>query len=364
MKKLLIALTVIMSLMMSSCGRHSAINIDIPELSSGKIYIVYADPDQISSRQQENIAEADIKEGKVELSLDSVTFTKKIKDCTITIVNEERRFACNLPLPIEKGKTIAMTITGIKEYLESKDALRVSYSGSKHAEMFSEFWKSINDSFLEIAKGGDLKSISEKQVSACKDFLKKYPESAYPYTVIIGQISNMSDVDNPLMKYCEELSTQKSDNKWHNFLVTAYKDRMTKEAFAKKMVFAAKDKDGKDFSERDFKGKVTLLHFWAVQSPKCLEVFANIKNIYDKYHSKGLEVVSICIDPKINAWIDWNKTNNISWYNLLGDGTILTQRYSFNDIPFYMLFDKEGQIVSKSNIVESLESGIIQSLEK
>ena len=364
MKKIFIAMTVVMSCIMLSCSRHSSLEIDIPELNSGKVYVVFADPDQINSRQQENLAEADIKQGSLVLDLDSIRFDSKYKDCTISIISDERQFRCNLPLPLEKGKTIKLTITGIKEYLESKEALRVSYSGSKQAEVFSEYWKQVNDSFIELAKGEDYNKICDKWVKLNKDFLKQYPQSAFPYTIIISQIGNIPNLDNPLLKYCEELSTQESKNKWHNYLVEAYKERVRKEVIAKKMVFAAKDMEGRDFSERNFANKLTLLHFWAVQSPKCVDALAKIDAMNKKYGDKGLQIVNISIDPMPNAWIEWSKNNNLPQYNLFADGAIITQRYNFNNIPFYMLFDKQGNLIAKDNVLESLEQNIVSNLDK
>lgn len=363
MQRVYIAICVLFSCVFVSCSKHTEVNVSIPELTDGKVYIVYADPDQIASRQQEDIAEAEIKNGKVSFDLSNLQIKNKTKDCTISILNEEKRFMCTLPLPIEKGKNITLTITGIKEYTAGQSPLTVSYSGSKQAEKFSDFLNSINTELASLYKNPQNTNAYAKIVSLCKNFSNDYPNSAFPYTVIISQINHIEETYNPLLKYCEELSNQKSDNPWHNFLVSKYKEKIMRQAMANQMVFLAKDKDGKEYSERNFEGKITLVHFWSVKSPKCTEVINNLKNIYNKYHSLGLEVVSISIDPVPNEWIKWSKENTLAWSSLIADGNTITNRYNFNDIPYYLLFSKEGKLISKSNIVEDLEQNIKQTLQ-
>ena len=320
MHRIYIAICVLLSCVFVSCSKHTEVNVDIPELTNGKVYIVYADPDQIASRQQEDIAESEIKNGKVSFDLSNLQIKNKTKDCTISILNEEKRFMCTLPLPVEKGKNITLTITGIKEYTAGQSPLSVSYSGSKQAEKFSTFLNGINTELTSLYKNPQSTNAYTNIISLCKDFLEEYPNSAFPYTVIISQISRIENNNNPLLKYCEELSNQKSNNPWHKYLVSKYKEKIMRDAMAKQMVFSAKDKDGAEYTERNFENKVTLVHFWSVKSPKCTEVINNLKNIYNKYHSLGLEVVSISIDPVPNEWIKWSKDNTLTWSSLVADG--------------------------------------------
>lgn len=362
-QKISIVICVLLSCLFVSCSRHTEVNVEIPELTEGKVYIVYADPDQIASRQQEDIAEGEIKNGKITFDLSNLNIENKTKDCTISILNEEKHFMCTLPLPVEKGKNITLTITGIKEYTSGQSPLKVSYSGNKQAEKFSEFLNNINIELASLGEDSKSQNAYTKIVRLCKDFLNEYPKSAFPYTVIISQLSRVEGLNNPLMKYCEELSNQKSDNVWHKYLTAKYKEKIMREAMAKQMVFSAQDKDSKEYSERDFAGKTTLIHFWSVKSPKCMEVIANLKNIYNKYHSLGLEVVSISIDPAPSDWFKWSRENSLDWTSLVADGTTITNRYNFNDIPCYLLFSKDGKLIKKSNIVEELEPNIKQSLQ-
>ncbi|MBR1769004.1 MAG: TlpA family protein disulfide reductase [Bacteroidales bacterium] len=353
---------VLLSAILFSCSKQTVVEIEIAELSSGKAYIVYADPDEISSRQQEDLAEGEIKDGKIRFDLSDAGFKNKTKDCTLSIINEEKRFRTNIPLPVEKGKKIRLVITDTEEYSSGKSPLKITYSGSKQAEKFSQFWNEMNSVLLSMSRNGGNKKDYEKTVSLCKDFTLAYPQSAFPFTVLIGLLNITEEGNNPIMEYCEELSNQKSENVWQNYLVSRYKDLILRNAMAKHLSFAAQDKKGNNYSESNFEGKLTLVHFWSVQSPKCLEVLNDVKNIYKQYHSDGLEIVSISIDPQPNLWIKWSETNFLPWLSLIADGQVMTQKYNFNDIPLYMLFSKEGKLIQKSNIINDLKQSITDNL--
>lgn len=364
MKKILFALAVLSAVVLSSCSRHTSVSVDMPEMLDAKVYVVYADPELIDSRQQENIAETVLKEGKVTIDLDTLTIDGKTKDCTISIVNQSKNFVCTLPLPVEKNKDVTLTITGVREYLAGKAPLRVSYAGSKRAEDFSSFFGQVYALIYNISSDGANKKNYSDMVRLCRDFFDKYPESAFPYTVLISMMDGVEGEGNPLLKYCEELSGEKSDNVWHKYLSRKYKNKVTRDAMAKYMVFSAQDKDGKNYSERDFLGALTLVHFWCVQGSNCLAGLDEVKNFYSRYSTKGLQMISISIDPQPNLWLEWSKKNSFAWTSLIADGTAVTGRYNFNDIPLFILFSKDGKMIARGNRIEDLKEKIEDNLSK
>jgi thiol-disulfide isomerase/thioredoxin len=67
-----------------------------------------------------------------------------------------------------------------------------------------------------------------------------------------------------------------------------------KEAFN----FKVKDLENKDFifPNEQFNNKVTVVHIMGTWCPNCLDETRFLKEMYEKYHSKGLEIISVCYE--------------------------------------------------------------------
>ena len=364
MKKLFLAMALLLGVIATSCSDNKKVIIEIPEMSDAQVYVIYQDPDMINARTQEEVAKTEIKDGKCELDFDTLNFDGKRKECTVTLINQDKQFGANLPLIIEKGKTVKLKISGVSDYLAQKSILNVSYSGSKFAEAFSDFWKQVNDSFEELVRSNNDVKVYKKQTDIFKNFIKKYPDSGYPYSMLIGEMQMIPEEDNPIVKYCSDLTETQNDNPWHKYLADAYKYRQMKRATASTLVLSAQDIDGKQYTERDFKGKLILVDFWASWCKPCIESIPKLQKIYDKYKDKGLTVVSVSVDTNPNDWAAYVEKNPFVWTSLIGHGREITERYDFQYIPYVLLADSEGKILRQGIEIEKLEGFIEEYLNK
>jgi peroxiredoxin len=119
-------------------------------------------------------------------------------------------------------------------------------------------------------------------------------------------------------------------------------------------IFSKTDINGKEINLSSFKGKsYVLLDFWASWCIPCREITPCLKKIYQKFHSKGLDVISISWDSDKKAWLDAiakDDTNN--WYNIFGDvfqpmDNGLRNKYAIASIPTLILIDKNGIIIGR-----------------
>jgi thiol-disulfide isomerase/thioredoxin len=106
--------------------------------------------------------------------------------------------------------------------------------------------------------------------------------------------------------------------------------------------------DGTEISLEDFRGKVVLLDFWATWCPPCVEGLPEIKQVYEKYHEQGFEIIGISLDQNIEPLNEFIAEENLAWVNLFDadQESSLADQFSITSIPSLFLLDQEGTIVA------------------
>ena len=107
-----------------------------------------------------------------------------------------------------------------------------------------------------------------------------------------------------------------------------------------------------------------LMHFWNSRQPN-ESALPQMRSIYDAYHQKGLQVISIALnsDNYPPAWREEVSKQHLTWTQLwAGDGngvgglqSIIAQAYGIHALPEVVLLDPEGTVVATPSSVEELE---------
>lgn len=113
------------------------------------------------------------------------------------------------------------------------------------------------------------------------------------------------------------------------------------------------DINGKELSLGSYvlKNKYTLLEFWASWCSPCRAEIPHLKEAYEKYKSKGLEIYSFSIDDNENEWRQALKEDTPTWVQTLAQGKQgqnIISSYGVQGIPASFLIDQNGIIVASN----------------
>ena len=92
--------------------------------------------------------------------------------------------------------------------------------------------------------------------------------------------------------------------------------------------------------------RYVILDFWATWCLSCVESIPMLKDVYAKYHEKGLEIYSISQDSKARDWKAFVEKNELTWISVLANGGKVYKDYGIETIPKVFLIDcQTGEIL-------------------
>lgn len=113
--------------------------------------------------------------------------------------------------------------------------------------------------------------------------------------------------------------------------------------------FTYPDTNGKMVSLSDFKGKVVLVDVWATWCGPCKAQIPALKKLEEELHGMDVVILSVSVDEEKDKqkWLDMIESENLGGVHLFASGwSKITKDYKITGIPRFMLFDKNGNIIS------------------
>lgn len=95
------------------------------------------------------------------------------------------------------------------------------------------------------------------------------------------------------------------------------------------------------------KGKYVLVDFWASWCAPCMRELATLKQLYEQYSDKGLELLGVAVWDEPEASLSTISSKEIPWPCIIGGGEDVTDVYGINAIPCIILFGPDGTILSR-----------------
>lgn len=95
-------------------------------------------------------------------------------------------------------------------------------------------------------------------------------------------------------------------------------------------------------------GKVTLIDFWASWCMPCRKENPKVVALYNEFHSKGFNVISVSLDKDADEWKEAIAKDKLTWTqvsNLKEMEDPIAMQYGIELIPTTFLLDASGKIV-------------------
>jgi thiol-disulfide isomerase/thioredoxin len=166
-------------------------------------------------------------------------------------------------------------------------------------------------------------------------------------------------------KVAEDLSATMAESDYVKQFKTQLVDIRSKQQSAGRTEIGAvapemvlKTPEGETIKLSDFKGKVTMIDFWAAWCKPCRMENPNVVKIYAKYKSKGFEIFGVSLDQSGDKWVEAIAQDGLTWKHgseLKFWESSFVPAYNLDGIPMTYLLDENGVIIAKGLRGEQLE---------
>ena len=208
------------------------------------------------------------------------------------------------------------------------------------------------------------------------NFLTQHPDTDFSL-MLLESITLQKEFDAKLANEILEKIPNKISNRQYNIEVMQKINFNINNALSKAVIevnniapdFTAPDPEDNQITLSEILGKVTILDFWASWCRPCRVENPNFVKLYDKYHEKGLNIISVSLDRENqkSRWIKAIEKDNLSWYNVSNlkywqDPVALM--YNITSIPATFILDDKGTIIATRLRGSALEKKIDELFER
>ena len=125
--------------------------------------------------------------------------------------------------------------------------------------------------------------------------------------------------------------------------------------------FTAKELNGSTFSLSALRGKYVLIDFWASWCVPCRKSMPHVRELYERYKGKGLEVLAVSDDDHDSTV--WKKAvakdGTGIWHNVLRGFDMdkrmknlpndkdISEKFGIHSLPTKILIDPQGTIIGR-----------------
>lgn len=213
----------------------------------------------------------------------------------------------------------------------------------------------------------DQESLRDNQqfMDRLKDIIEKGDQNSAQIVADHSTFIFMNGLLNTVGESISKMSEQTRQSEAGRKTIDLYNSLHIIDIGSKVPDFTLPTPDGKTITFYDFikDKRCVLLDFWASWCVWCRKENPNVRNAYDTYKDKGLDVISVSLDTKEASWRKALEEDKPTWSQVVdirGTKDGLYKWYNLNGIPAILLIDSNGYIIAKdlrgSKIAETVKN--------
>lgn len=251
-----------------------------------------------------------------------------------------------------------------KKMSAEQNEIRKLYAGAQGDSLRMKIIAdSINGVFKKY-KNGPLEVTKEKLDNLYKDYINAHSNSIYIPDLIL-KCESLLKFEGMQQAY-NNLTNRAKNSYFGQQLLSRLKQgdiQIGIGNIAPNFYAQAPDGDTLSLTEVVKNGKFTLLDFWASWCSPCREETPFIRKVYEVYHEKGLNILSVTSDSNKEDWIKAIKKDTMPWLHVADNRYIkISKMYGISSIPATFLIDKHGTIIAINLRGEALRKKIEELL--
>ena len=108
--------------------------------------------------------------------------------------------------------------------------------------------------------------------------------------------------------------------------------------------FESRTLEGAAFSAREFKGKTTLLTFWASWCAQCKPELRSLNLLATEKRPAGLQIIAVAVDDDLASAIAFVHKNSLTFPVIFDRAGELKSQFKITSVPTTLLIDEEARI--------------------